>query len=427
MFTRPMIAMLTVAMLTSQTQAEESVAYFQLDVDAHRLAMSEVTFSKQMYHQLRRDKGNIVFSPYSVQSALMMTLAGAGGDTARQMFAALSLPAAREHVQPIPGQSPPGGAANWQLQRVHQAARWLNRKYLTEAAKRPGIDLAIANGIWPAANFPMHDQFVTTLQQSYGVTVTPTTFPQPGADTINQWVEAHTNKLIKNLLAPEMLTEDTQLVLVNAIYFKGNWRYPFDPDITGDRPFHLTADRQINVPTMMQNEDFKYLEDDTKQVLELPYKWGELSMVIVLPKKVDGLAAVEKALDMQTLAGLLGRARHREVSVYLPKFKIEYAKALNEPLQAMGMKLAFTDKADFTAMSPRGNELYVSLVQHKAFIEVNETGSEAAAATAVAVDANSASLDLPPVFKADRPFVFYIRHVKTGAVLFMGRMTDPRG
>jgi serpin B len=420
MNTRIGLVLLTILVVAPLKQANAD------QIDVNRLAQSEETFSRLMYDQLRGTDGNVCFSPYSVQSALAMTMAGAKGRAADEMFRALSLPIDRVHARPQAGVPQPWIEQPWHVDRVHRTFGELTGQ-LKNAGKHKSIDLAVANSIWPAARFEMRDQFVTTLKQNYGISVTPTGFPDPGMEKINAWVEDNTNDRIKNLLKPGMLNDQTQLVLVNAIYFKGNWRHPFDADVTRDQPFHLTADKRVNVPTMIQGEHFKYFADDTKQVLELPYKGDELSLVVVLPKTIDGLGETEKQLDLTAINRKLKATRPREVIVHLPKFKFEYEKTLNEPLMALGMKLAFTDKADFTGMSPQGDELFISIVQHKAFIEVNETGSEAAAATAVAIQLESAMIEPPPTFRADRPFLFHIRHIKTGTVLFMGRVTDPRG
>ena len=419
------VALLAVLLIVPVALAREEAPDGPAARDVEAMANSGGVFAQRMYDQLRGDGGNICFSPYSVQSALAMTMAGARGATASEMYAALAIPTDMVHARPEPGVPQPWIRQPWPANRVHGTFGRLTAE-LENAGKHKSIDLAIANSIWPAAGFEMRDEFVTTLKQNYGISVTPTGFPDPGMKKINAWVEGKTNDRIKNLLKPGMLNDLTQLVLVNAIYFKGNWQHPFDADVTRDQPFHLTANKKISVPTMIQSEHFKYFDDEAKQVLEMPYKGDELSLVVVLPKSVDGLAEVEKQLDPNAVNTKLKAVRAQEVSVYLPKFKFEYEKTLNEPLQAMGMKLAFTDKADFTGMSPQGDELFISIVQHKAFIEVNETGSEAAAATAVAVQLESAMIEPPPTFRVDRPFLFYIRHIKTGTVLFMGRVTDPR-
>jgi serpin B len=421
MTTRLVATLLTVALLCPFAGARDAQTGEAIDGRLEMLAQGEVQFSRQLYAQLRSDEGNIVFSPHSVQSALMMTMVGAKGLTWGEMYCSLALPASRM----IPPEGLPY-APYWPDSAAHEVVGRLAAK-LAEAGQQQGIDLAIANSIWPAQRFRMHSEFVNTLKQSYGVTVTPTTYPGPGREKINAWVEGKTHNRIKNLLAPGSVDGDTVLVLVNVIYFKGNWHSPFDPNNTWDRPFHLTAEKQIEVQTMYQFARFKYFDDDAKQVLEMPYKGDDLSMVIVLPKRVDGLAAVEKQLDLQAIGEKLSTTRRQKVMVSLPKFKYEFEKTFNEPLQALGMKLAFKPQADFTGMSSADEPLFISLVQHKAFIEVNETGSEAAAATAVEIAKSIAVHRVqPPAFRADRPFVFYIRHIETGAILFMGRMSDPR-
>lgn len=390
--------------------------------DTSGMALSNNTFALNLYKQLAAEKGNVFYSPYSIDSALTMTMAGAKNQTWGEMYCALSLPASRAIA--------PAGlpyASQWSDPFVHQIAGQL-RDQIAKAAEHKDIALSIANNIYPANDFVMKDEFVSTLKQSYGVAVTPVVYPEPGRQTINDWVQEQTQDRIKDLLKPSMVSGDTRLVLVNAIYFKGAWQRPFDPDATSDQAFHLAADQQVEVPMMYQKQRVAYAEDEACQLVELPYAGRKLSMVVLLPKAGQDLDKLMAELTAESWDKRIKQARHREVELHLPKFKLEYEQALNEPLKALGMKLAFTGEADFTLMA-EGEDLFISLVQHKAFIEVNEAGSEAAAATAVAVMRTSASIEPQevPVFRADRPFVYAIRDVESGTILFMGRLADPRG
>jgi len=396
--------------------------------DVRALATANNTFHDRIYAQLRGDKGNIIYSPYSIQSALSMTMAGAADKTQEQMYQALSLPADQimEHAPPAPDQPQPWAKTNrpWDFNRTHLTAGRLSRA-LGQSAKHDAIDLAIANSLWPAKTFAMKQSFTNSMKLFYGVTVTPVAYPEPGRQAVNAWVETQTNDRIKNLLPEGSLDDSTRLVLVNAIYFKGKWAQPFKVKSTRDRTFHLDTDTRADVPMMTQSRRYRLADNDKYQVLELPYEGGELSMVLIVPKAIDGLAEVEKNLQWSAVDQALGEARVRETIVYLPRFKFEYSRTMNQPLQALGMKLAFSDAADFRAMS-EDESLKISLVQHKAFIEVKEEGSEAAAATAVAMFRESAAMSQPPVVRADRPFLFAIRHAQTGTVLFAGRVMDPR-
>jgi serpin B len=215
----------------------------------------------------------------------------------------------------------------------------------------------------------------------------------------------------------------TRLVLTNAIYFKGKWATPFKPEQTQEAPFTLLSGEKVNVPMMHQTAHFGYMETDTIQVLELPYVNNDLSMVILLPKKPDGVNELEKGLTSETITGWLAGLRKREVQVYVPRFKLTSEFSLAETLSAMGMPDAFSTKADFSGIT--GNrDLFISAVVHKAYVEVNEEGTEAAAATGVAMKLTAVAPP-PPVFRADHPFVFLIRDNQTGSILFLGRTANP--
>jgi serpin B len=217
-------------------------------------------------------------------------------------------------------------------------------------------------------------------------------------------------------------------VLTNAIYFKGNWQDQFGKAVTQDAPFHVSADREVAVPMMHQVKSFGYRAVDDLQVLEMPYAKGELSMIVLLPKEIEGLADLEKKVTQENIEQWTKGLRRQKVIVYLPRFKMDSQFSLKDTLQAMGMTLAFDDrKANFSRMS-RGEGLYISAVVHKAFVDVNEEGTEAAAATGVIMAPLSEPIrpEQPPVFRADHPFVFLIRDNQTGSILFMGRVVNPK-
>jgi serpin B len=241
-------------------------------------------------------------------------------------------------------------------------------------------------------------------------------------------VEEQTGGKIKNLLQPSHLSPNTSLVLTNAIYFKGDWSSPFSKAGTKDEVFTVTEDKRVPVPMMHRTGRLNYSDGEDFQALELPYAGDDLSMVIVLPKKMDGLARVEESLTSEKLSAWLAKLGPRRVDVALPKFKVEAGFELQKVLPAMGMPLAFTGSADFSGIDGK-RDLFISAVIHKAFVDVNEEGTEAAAATAVVLARPSAVVRPPPavVFRADHPFAFLIRHNRSGSILFLGRVVNPRG
>ena len=240
--------------------------------------------------------------------------------------------------------------------------------------------------------------------------------------TINAWVGEQTKDKIKDLLHAGDLDVQTTLVLTNAIHFKGDWAIQFDRTLTRDGDFHVSADKTVRAPMMSQTGDFDYAETKDVQVLRMPYAGDELSMIVFLPREAGGLPAVEKALTPDGLAKLLKGLRKTKLQVSFPRFRVETRYDLQEPLSAMGMADAFGSKADFSGMDGK-RDLFISKVIHQAFVDVNEEGTEAAAATAVVIAKNGVSR--VKVFRADRPFLFVIRHEKTGLILFLGRVLNP--
>jgi serpin B len=285
----------------------------------------------------------------------------------------------------------------------------------------------VANRLWGQKGFSIRPEFLALTRQQYGAEMLLVDFAQAEAASreINRWVEQQTNDKIKDLIPPGSLDALTRLVLTNAVYFKGDWVQPFDKRNTREEDFTVSAEKKVKLPLMHQQTKMGYAEEETFQVLELPYAGQELSMVVLLPKKVDGLPELEKAITVDTLAALIPKLHVREVITYLPKFKLETSFGLNATLLAMGMKRAFSREADFSGISS-ADTLYISAVLHKAYVDVNEEGTEAAAATGVVMRAMAARRPQPlPVFRADHPFLFLIRDTKAGSILFMGRLTNP--
>ncbi|MFW6189002.1 MAG: serpin family protein [Planctomycetota bacterium] len=363
-------------------------------------------FAADLYGRLAEEKGNLFFSPYSVSSALTMTWAGARGETADQMAEVLHLGSDREEV--------------------HEAFADLTEQ-VEKACTDEACRLTVANALWGQEGYEFLDGFLRTVRQHYEAGLFNVDYRRrAGAarERINAWVAEQTQDKIQDLIPRGALDRMTRLVLTNAIYFKGKWAEPFDEKETREEDFHLSADESVRVPMMHQTAPFVYAEFDGGKLLDLPYGEGDLSMVVLLPEKVGGLAKLEESLAAGKLKEWMRGARKRRVKVALPRFEVTARFQLNAVLRDMGMEDAFrAGEADFSGMNGR-RDLFLSAVLHKAYVEVNEEGTEAAAATGVVVGVTAVQPQ-PPEFRADRPFVFLIRHRQTGTVLFAGRVADP--
>jgi serpin B len=364
-------------------------------------------FALELYGRLNDTQGNLFLSPYSISTALVMTYAGARGTTAEQMAKTLQFP---------------GKTGNEQFHKDFGDII----KQLNSTGEKGGFELVVANALWGQKDYKFLSEFLSLVRTNYGGDLQQVDFAKQTEDarkTINGWVENKTKDKIKELLKPGVLDSRIRLVLTNAIYFKGKWASQFKPELTKDAPFTLLSGEKTSAPMMNQKSDFGYMETDTIQALELPYVNNDLSMVILLPKKLNGVKDLEKELTSDNLAGWLGKMRKREVQVFVPKFKTTSEFSLAETLGAMGMPEAFTTRADFSGMTG-SRDLFISAVVHKAFVNVDEEGTEAAAATGVVMKLTSVGAP-PTVFRADHPFVFLIRDNQTGSILFMGRMMNP--
>ena len=360
-------------------------------------------FALDLYQQLMADEGNLFFSPYSISVALAMTYAGARGNTAAQM--AQTLHFALEQAE------------------VHPAFAALEAR-LNSVQQKGQVKLAVANSLWPHKKYDFLPEFLTLIKEYYGVEITPVDYEhatEAARLLINEWVEAKTEKKIVNLIPPGMLTVLTSLVLVNAIYFKGDWASQFDKQLTRDAPFHVSATESVTVPTMNQTRKLRYAKRDDLQVLELPYAGDDLCLVVLLPDKVDGLDELQAALTAERLDMWTADMWETTVGVHLPKFKLTSTFELSEALKVLGMTDAF-DNADFSGMDGM-KWLVIAAVLHKAFVDMNEEGTEAAAATAVTI--SRAALMLPVNFQVDHPFMFLIRDNVTRSILFLGRVVNP--
>jgi serpin B len=373
--------------------------------DMTKLAQNNNAFALDLFQQLRAERGNLFFSPYSISTALAMTAGGARGATEQQLVAALHFSLDR--------------------QRLHPAFADLQAT-LNKIQKSGHVKLSVANSLWPHNKHPFLADYLALTKRCYGVEITPMDYEHAAdaaAATINKWVAEKTQNKINNIIPPGALDALTRLVLVNAIYFKGNWEQPFQKDATQSAPFMLAAGKSVSAPLMRQSREFRYAAADGVQLLELPYAGDELSMLVLLPDKIDGLADLEKKLTAPKLGEWTRQLRKREVNIFLPKFKMTTRFELSRVLMALGMQDAFGSAADFSGMDGQ-RDLYISAILHKAFVDVNEEGTEAAAATAVIARA-MAIMEPPPTFRADHPFLFLIREKSTGSILFLGRVADP--
>jgi serpin B len=365
-------------------------------------------FALALYAKLRTEnKGNVFLSPYSISTALAMTYAGAKGKTAAEIAEVLHFTVPQEQLAP--------------------AFAALAAKLHGDVEKE-GYQLRIANRLWGQKGYHFLPAFLQVTRDDYGAELAQLDFvgnAEAARRTINTWVEEQTAEKIKDLIAPGVLGRDTALVLTNAIYFNGDWAGKFDKTLTRDAPFLLTPEEKVGVPMMRQRGEFAYGVVDNVQILELPYAGKKLSMVVLLPKEVDGLSDLEKKLSVDTLKTWTSRLNVPTVDIVLPKFKTTSSFRLEKVLGSMGMGLAFSGDADFSGMNGK-RELSISAVIHKAFVDVSERGTEAAAATAV-VMARAARPQKIPTFRADHPFLFLIRDNRTGSILFLGRMTNPKG
>jgi len=349
--------------------------------------------------------GNIFFSPFSISSALGMTYAGAAGKTETEMGRALEFP--KNTVA------------------FHENFGNLTNS-INEVSKKGYLELSIANSLWLADGYKFTEEFLRTNKTFYNTEMTNLNFAESekARKTINDWVAEKTKDKIKDLIPKGILDALTKLVLTNAVYFKAEWSEQFKKNATEESDFFTFGDT-VRVDMMNQKKRFNYMENDELQFIEMPYKGGDASMFVLLPKKKDGLREIEKKITWTDIEKYTQSLQSKEVEVFFPKFKMSLEYELSELMKRMGMSDAFSKAADFSKMT--GNkQLYISAIIHKTFIAVDEEGTEAAAATAVVMRMKS----LPPpqdyeVFIADHPFFYFIKEKSTGTVLFAGRVVDP--
>jgi serine protease inhibitor len=376
-----------------------------------KLAQSGNALGFNLYQRLRQKPGNLVVSPASITTALTMAWGGAQGATAAQMRKVLHLEGSASEIMATSG----------------QLARSL------QDPSRPVV-FRIANQLFVEKTYKLEPDYVARTRASFGAPIELLDFkkwPERARVQINEWVEGKTAHRIKGLVPPHGVGPSSRLVLVNAIYFLGDWNRPFERYATRLAPFFLNASERKDVPTMNQENQLRIGQRDGVTAVEIPYKGGEMSMLLLVPDEIGGLSAVEKTLDANKLEALTSAMKAEVIWLSLPKFEVNPGEslALGEDLKTLGMPLAFDlQQADFTGIAnppSRNDRLVLSEVFHKAFVRVDEKGTEAAAATAGGIPTGANAENLPRLVKVDRPFLFLIRDNASGLVLFLGRVSDP--
>jgi len=413
------VLILAVVMTTTADCRAMEKATAMEKTDKQLVATGNNKFALELYAKLRSREGNLFFSPYSISTALAMAYAGARGETETEMAKVLHFPTVPSETVAVKD--------TFARMRFHSAFGTIV-KDLNARGRKGSYELTVANALWGQKGYGFLEEFLGLIKTNYDGQLNEVDFiraTEAARKTINTWVEKQTNNKIKNLIQKGVLDSMTRLVLTNAIYFKGNWARQFKEERTKEAPFTLADGQKVEVAMMNQTAEFNYMETEDFQGLELPYVDDELSMIILLPKEFDGLDEFEKTLTSENLSKWLGKLRNREVVVSVPKFKMTSQFGLASVLKSMGMVDAFSANADFSGMNGK-RDLFISAVIHKAYVDVNEEGTEAAAATAVTMKLTSIGPAQIPVFRADHPFLFLIRDNHSGSILFIGRVMNPK-
>ena len=386
--------------------------------DLGELVEGNNAFAFDLYRTLSGGEGNFFYSPFSISQALAMTSAGARGETLRQMEATL------HHRLPQSSLHPAFNALDLTL-----ASRGQEPGGTPSDAGEGGqyFRLNIANAVWGQDGYYFRPDFLDLLAEHYGAGMMAADFmgaPDESRVRINDWVAEETEGKVKDLLAPGVITDSTRLVLTNAIYFNASWLWQFSPRDTEVRPFHLDGGGTVSVPMMTETskEFYGYAGGDGYQAVDVPYSWGEMSMTILLPDE-GTLEEFEGSLDSEMLNRIIDDIEIDYITLTMPLFEFESQFSLGDTLAEMGMPDAFGGAADFSGMTG-SRDLWISEVVHKAFVSVDEEGTEAAAATAVVVPTSGPTKE-PIEVTVDRPFIFLIRDIGTGTVLFLGRVSNP--
>lgn len=373
------------------------------------LAEGNSAFAFELYQELKEEDGNIFYSPYIVSAILAMAYAGARGDTEKQMADVLHFDLAQEDL--------------------HPAFNWLDQELASRGQGDNAFRLNIANAFWGQKDYGFLDSFLDTLSANHGAGIKILDFiaePEESRVTINEWISEQTEEKIKDIIPPGIIDAMTRLILTNAIYFDADWEFKFNKANTLGETFHLLEGDTVTVPMMRQHKTLKYCCGGNYRALELPYVGRQLAMVVILPDE-GAFQSFEESLNSANLTGIIGRLNSTEVALALPKFEYTSSFSLGEILAEMGMPLAFdiTGPADFSGINNNiPLRLHIGSVLHKAFVSVDEEGTEAAAAAIVEWAQPTASPE-PEYFIADRPFIFLIRDIPTGTIIFVGRVLDP--
>ncbi len=420
---KPLVAALLTVSLIGLPACSKSVSASELKSDKPRvtapavnladmasLANGNSAFALDLYQALKSADGNFFYSPYSISEALAMTWGGARTDTEKQMADTLHFDLPQD--------------------RLHPAFNSLDLELAKRGEKAQGQDgegfrLNVVNAIWGQKDFTFSQSYLDLLAQNYGAGLRLADFinaSEPSRQTINQWVSDQTEGKIKDLIPKGAINDLTRMVLTNAIYFNAAWRSPFNKTATADGEFHTLTGNAVTVPFMKQSATFGYAEGENFQAVEIPYDGNELSMVILLPES-EKFNAFESTLDSQRVNDIIGSIKYQTVVLTMPKFNFESSFGLKKTLSEMGMPVAFSPNADFSGIDGK-KDLLIQDVVHKSFISVDEAGTEAAAATGVIVGTTGMPVS-PAECTLDHPFIFLIRDISTGTVLFVGRVSNP--
>jgi serpin B len=392
-----------------------NLAMADTDDDLKIVSQGINKFSFDLYKKLKDEnkEKNLFYSPASISMALAMTYAGARGNTEKQMADVLNFTLPQD--------------------LLHSTYS----KLIKNLKSAKDYELNIANALWLQKDYKYLQQFLNTIEKYYNSDLKNVDFtkaPREAAKEINMWVFIHTKGKIENIVNPDEIESNTKLILTNAIYFKGKWKYEFDKQNTEGRDFHLVNGTTKKVKMMSKYSSssmeygfrFNYFQNDYLQLLEMPYNGDKISMIIVLPLDNSKLKDVENMIDEKKLEEWIKESRSRKVTVYLPKFKFSQGIDLKSFLENFGIKDMFNINADFSGMTGK-KDIYIDKAFHKSFVEVNEEGTEATAVTVIGAKPVSSIPVKEEIvtFNADHPFIFLIRDKETGSILFMGRVMDP--
>jgi serine protease inhibitor len=404
--TRLILIIILLLSLITGVSAVERKGSVVLEPDQSAINSGNNQFAIDLYRALRGRPGNVTISPASISNALALTYEGARGTTAEEMARTLHFPSERGQMRLA----------------FHNLLARING----DGSPRP-YQLNAANSLWGQSGDSFLPDYLRVASDIYGADLKSVDFRGDASlacRTINSWVDSKTNHLITQLLSPTDVNSNTSLVLVNTLYFKGTWQQPFLKAATSPADFQIAPGKTVSAPFMRQTHSHGYVETADEQILELPYFGGDYAMLVVLPRSVDGLARLEESLTPARIDTWVGKLARRKLAVEIPKLKLSSKVDLSKDLASLGMPTAFSSTADFSGIDGK-RDLFISAVVHQAVVNVDEEGTEAAAATGVVMKRLAVKQEPIPSFRADHPFLYLIRDIKTGSVLFLGRVVDP--